>query len=99
MGCCTLWPELQAGFRADVGRPDVETQYLCGLTGTDRPAGMTGGEAVGGEDGGGGAGGGDAGVAMMATGSRADVDRPGSRLRRSRLPTLRLDMQRRACRR
>ena len=42
---------------------------------------MTGGEAVDGEDGGRDAGGGDAGAAMMAAGSRADVDRPGSGLR------------------
>ena len=41
----------------------------------------TGGEAVGGENGFGGAGGGDAGAAMIAAGSRADVDRPGSGLR------------------
>ena len=51
------------------GRPDAEAQHLCSPTGTDRPAGMTGGEAAGGEGGCGGAGGGDAGAAMIAAGS------------------------------
>ena len=27
---CSMWPELQAGFRADVGRPAVAAQHLCG---------------------------------------------------------------------
>ena len=78
MASCIQGPELHAGSRAHVGQPDVEAQFLCGLTGTDRPAGMTGGEAVGGEDSGGGAGGGDAGAATIAARSRADVDRPRS---------------------
>ena len=78
---CIQGPELQAGFRADVGRLDVGT-HLCSPMGAGRLVGETGGEAVGGEDGGGEdggghAGGGDAGAAMTAAGSRADVGRPG----------------------
>ena len=75
-----IWgPELRTGLRADVGRSDVAAQYLRGpVAGTDSPASMIRGEASGGEGGCGGAGDGGAGAAMMAAGSRADVDRPGS---------------------
>ena len=65
-GSCTPWPELQAGFRAEVGQPDVEAQYLCGPTSTNRSANdgecagsmerrRQQGEAVGGGPGGAGA--------------------------------------------
>ena len=39
---CTSWPELQAGFRADVARADVGAQHLCSSSGTNRSAGDVG---------------------------------------------------------
>ena len=65
--------------RADVGRLGLG-MIMAGMPSVEAPQ-TTGGEAVDGEDGFGGAGGGDIGAAIITDGSRADVDRPGFRLR------------------
>ena len=81
-GSCTLWPELQIGFWADVGRPDVEAQHLCGPMGTGRDgeyAGSMESRRRQGEAGGGGPEGADAASCFPGSEfqveSRADVAR------------------------
>ena len=66
--------------RADVGRLSSD-KMVAGRVSVNESSQATGGEAVGREDSFGGAGSGDASAVMIAAGSRADVDWPGSGLR------------------
>ena len=73
--------------RIDVDRLGLSEVLATGKALVGESSCMTGGEAVDGEDGFGGAGGGDTGAAIIAAGSRADVDRPGSGLRAEAMST------------
>ena len=67
--------------RVDVDRLSLGKGLVIGRAQVGESPQMIGGEAVGGENGFRGAGGDNASATMIVVGSRADVDRPWSRLR------------------